>query len=92
MFVSWAVAIGGIVVGIIALVQAKKFDEGGKRKVFSIIGLVLSALALIATVVVGIFSFAIGKSAFDECGDLVNNQSAYQKCMDDFAEDRFGGN
>lgn len=89
-FISWIVAIAGIVLGIVALVKAKDYGEDGKRKVFSIIGIVLSALSLLL-IVGGMMGLAaiFGPTA-ENCEQHQDDPTAFQRCLEDDIEQRFG--
>ncbi|MFE2355545.1 DUF4190 domain-containing protein [Streptomyces parvulus] len=91
----WTV-IGGALLGLLALIfgiiGARKARGGqAPRRVMSIVGAVLGALGLVASVVI----IAIGASIlnsdefkdFDDCVQHADSQSERDACADDFEQD-----
>lgn len=76
----------GAILGIIALVKLGKTP--GAKKGMAITGLVLSIIGTLLGAAFLLFTIFFGGLAMDglqECGDLMNDQAAYEQCLDDWA-------
>lgn len=80
LVIAWLVAIVGIVVSIIALTKAKNYAPMNQRKGMAIAGLILSALTLIASVIIGVVFLSVF-SVIEPCMNLPQDQM--QTCINE---------
>ena len=73
--------IAGIVIAIVALVRNRKKAPECRRTWMSVVGLVLSVVGIIATI---IFASVLAMVTLQECGQYSNDPAALQTCMENF--------
>ena len=92
LFVIPPVVLGpiGIILGIVALVTARKLPKEARRTWMSVTGLVLSVLSLLFIVVLAVIGVGIFNSAnLDECMNITD-PAEQQKCVEDNVNSSFG--
>lgn len=92
LFVIPPVVLGpiGIILGIVALVTARKLPKEARRTWMSVTGLVLSVLSLLFFVVLAVAVMGIFDSAnLEECMNITD-PAEQQKCVEDNVNSSFG--
>ena len=92
LFVIPPVVLGpiGIILGIVALVTARKLPKEARRTWMSVTGLVLSVLSLLFIVVLAVIGVGIFNSAnLEECMNITD-PAEQQKCVEDNVNSSFG--
>ena len=92
LFVIPPVVLGpiGIILGIVALVTARKLPKEARRTWMSVTGLVLSVLSLLFIVVLAVIGVGIFNSAnLEECMNITD-PAEQQKCVEDNINSSFG--
>ena len=92
LFVIPPVVLGpiGIILGIVALVTARKLPKEARRTWMSVTGLVLSVLSLLFIVVLAVIGVGIFNSAnLEECMNITDPVEQ-QKCVEDNINSSFG--